>query len=104
MVRTKREVLNVQEDRDVQEIIQSNGPKSEFQKHLWPKCLYIFIIAYRKKWQWKYFATSHGKGAVDGVDGRGKDSVIALLPVDFYEAAKMLLETTTVYSITLIRR
>ena len=48
MVRTKRELLNVQENRDVQEIIQSNGPKSEFQKHLWLKYLYIFRNAMGK--------------------------------------------------------
>ena len=71
---------------------------------------------YGNKWQWKYSAMSHGKGVVDGEGGRAKsfvktkvfskrkDNVIVPLPLNFSEAAKELLETTTINIITLIRR
>ena len=32
-------------------------------------------LQYKKKINWKFSATSHGKGVVDGIDGNGKSNV-----------------------------
>lgn len=39
------------------------------------KILYNLSQKYQKDFSWKYFATSHGKGVVDGVGGRAKSLV-----------------------------
>ena len=71
------------------------------------KILYNLSQKYQKDFSWKYFATSHGKGVVDGVGGRAKSLVrekwmsqdevsIVQSPKNFAELASNLMSATTV--------
>lgn len=61
---------------------------------------------------WKYFATSHGKGVVDGIGGsakslvrtkvmsKGEDALIVQTLTDFATAAKCLMPEVTVLHVS----
>ena len=55
--------------------IFSDGPASEFKNKFMVR--FVFLLSRRLKVQfiWKYFATSHGKGVVDGIGGSAKSLV-----------------------------
>jgi len=88
-------------------IFWSDGPSSEFKNRFMVKLLRIFSATYKKKFTWKYFATSHGKGVVDGVGGNIKrlvrvksmsqgEGVIVQSAEDFANVAKDLQTKTKV--------
>ena len=61
---------------DVEEdVIWTDGPSSEFKNKYMVHLLRILSEKFNKKFSWKYFATSHGKGAVDGIGGNAKSLV-----------------------------
>lgn len=97
------------EKQDV--VIYSDGPSSEF-KNKYIVCLMMFL---RKKFNvnitWKYFATSHGKGVVDGIGGRAKslvrqlsqaqnDKYVVQSSYEFYKAASSVMKSTEVLHIS----
>ena len=97
------DLLGASEDDVCTEIIWSDGP-SEFKNRYTMKAMSHLSQVYGREWQWKYSATSHGKGVVDGVGGRvkalvrakvfskkPKDHLIAQSPEDFSNAAKKVL-------------
>lgn len=66
------EMLNAEQVNIIEEIIWSDGPASEFKNKYMVQVLKILAKKYNTKFSWKYFATSHGKGVVDGVGGNIK--------------------------------
>lgn len=54
------------------EIIWSDGPASEFKNRYMVKLTTMLSGKHEKTFFWKYFATSHGKGVIDGVGGNIK--------------------------------
>ena len=75
------------------------------------KILYDLAQKFQKDFSWKYFATSHGKGVVDGVGGRAKSLVrqksmskddlsqVVQSSEDFANLASKLMSATTVLHI-----
>ena len=59
----------------MEDIIWSHGPTSEFKNKYMVKFLQSLSQKYNQQFSWKYFATCHGKGIVDGVGGRAKSLV-----------------------------
>lgn len=55
-----------------EEVIWSDGPSSEFKNKYMVKTLQLLTQKHNRTFMWKYFATSHGKGVVDGVGGNIK--------------------------------
>lgn len=64
-----------QDDAIQIETIFTDGPSSEFKNKYMIKVLNGLTNLYGKPFEWKYFATSHGKGVVDGIGGRAKSLV-----------------------------
>ena len=63
-------------DSDIEtEIIWSDGPSSEFKNQFMRQLIEDFSLQYGKKFIWKFSATSHGKGVVDGIGGNVKSNV-----------------------------
>lgn len=60
------------EDLPSAEIIWSDGPASEFKNRYMVKLTTMLSEKYKTPFFWKYFATSHGKGVIDGVGGNIK--------------------------------
>ena len=60
---------------DIKEIIWTNGPSSECKNKYCLEIIRHLAENYNKPFTWKYFATSHGKGMVDGVGGKCKSIV-----------------------------
>ncbi|XP_073537000.1 uncharacterized protein [Phyllobates terribilis] len=60
---------------DIDEVIWSDGPSSEFKNRFMTEFLEELGFKNRKPFAWKYFATAHGKGIVDGVGGQAKSLV-----------------------------
>ena len=59
-------------------VIFTDGPSSEFKNKYITKFVGdIKNFCARDSVMWKYFATSHGKGAVDGIGGRAKSHIRA---------------------------
>lgn len=95
-----------------EEAIWSDGPSSEFKNRYMMRLLQELSRKYKRKFSWKYFATSHGKGIVDGIGGRAKsivrmevmskkiDSTIVQSSKDFARAATRLMDQTTVIHIS----
>lgn len=54
------------------EVIWSDGPSSEFKNKYMVKTLQLLSKKYNRNFGWKYFATSHSKGVIDGVGGNLK--------------------------------
>lgn len=79
---------------------------SEFKNKYCVEIIRRLSEKYNKPFTWKYFATSHGKGVVDGVGGncksivrrqtmsKGADRIIVQNAKDFAEAAARLVPTT----------
>jgi len=96
------------DNSSIDEIIYSDGPSSEFKNKYMMKAVYMLSAKYNKNFQWKYFATSHGKGVVDGIGGRAKslvrqavmsktaNNVIVQNAADFARVAAEKMVTTTV--------
>ena len=61
----------------LEEIIWSDGPYSELKNQFMRLLIEKLSTKYEKPFSWKFSATSHGKGVVDGVGGRVKSSVHA---------------------------
>ena len=59
----------------VEEVIWTDGLSSEFKNRFMAALLKELSQKFNKIFTWKYFATSHGKGVVDGVGGRAKSLV-----------------------------
>lgn len=61
---------------DIEEVaIFSDGVSSQFKQRFLFSNLYLFEKLCNLKLTWNYFATSHGKGTVDGIGGAVKGSV-----------------------------
>lgn len=61
-------------------IIWTDGPSSEFKNRYMAYFLYLLNCKFQEKFEsidWKYTATSHGKGVVDGIGGSAKSRVRA---------------------------
>lgn len=65
-------IFEAENDKIFKEIIWSDGPSSEFKNRFMVTLLIFLSKKYNKKFEWKYFATSHGKGVIDGVGGNVK--------------------------------
>ena len=93
-------------------IIWSGGPSSEFKNKIMVKFLQLHSQKYKTAFLWKYFATSHGKGIVDGIGGKAKalvcakdmtkgdDRTIAQSSNNFSKAAEQPLNKTEVIHIS----
>ena len=90
-----------------EEIIWSEGPISEFKnRYIWHSIQKLSAI-YSKPFLWKFSATTHGKGVVDGVKGRlksflhkkvmllGKNENIVQDAENFCKLAEQLNQQTT---------
>ena len=64
-----------QQPGNIQEVIFTDGPSSEFKNRFCMKLLRDITLKLKKDVTWKYFATSHGKGVVDGIGGKAKSLV-----------------------------
>ena len=53
-------------------VFYTDGPSSEFKNRFAMKMLNEFSVMYNIEMRWQYFATSHGKGVVDGIGGSSK--------------------------------
>ena len=54
-------------------VIYSDGPSSEFKKkYITGKFLHMISCQIQRPVHWKYFATSHGKGGVEGIGSAAK--------------------------------
>ena len=96
----------------IEEIIWTDGPSSEFKNKYIVHLLRRLSEKYSKSFTWKYFATSHGKGVVDGIGGnckaivrkkcfsKGKDRIIVQNADDFAKAAAHLVPGTRVMFIS----
>ena len=63
-------LLEEQSLNSVQEVhIWSDGPSSQFKNKYIAESIKILEKRHNKKLIWNYFATSHGKGPVDGIGG-----------------------------------
>ena len=60
-----------------EEVIWTDSPSSEFKNRYMMNLLQSLTSKYKHQFTWKYFATGHGKGVVDGVGGRAKSLVRA---------------------------
>ena len=85
--------------------------RGEFQKKYMMKVLLNFFKKYQVPFTWNYFATSDGKGAIDGIGGEAKSivrqqdlskmkNVIAQNASDFAEVCKANLHRVTTHLIT----
>ena len=95
----------------VEEVIWTDGPSSEFKNKFMIHLIRLLSAKYQRKFTWRYFATSHGKGVVDGVGGRAKslvrtevmskksDKTVVQSSEDFSNVASRLMRKTTVIHI-----
>ena len=94
-------------------VIYSDGPATEFKnKFVTGKLLYMISSTLGRRVYWKYFATSHGKGVVDGIGGaakarvrekvgsKGEDAVVVQNSTDFAGLASELLKNVKVLHIS----
>ena len=93
-------------------IIYTDGPSSEFKNRYIVKLVSILSKKFQCKVSWKYFATWHGKGVVDGIGGsakslvrkrvmnQSKNAVIVQNSADFYKVAKDDMKWVTVLHIS----
>lgn len=59
-------------NENIQECLWSDGPSSEFKNKFMVRLLHYMSKKYNKSFSWKYFATAHGKGVIDGIGGNVK--------------------------------
>ena len=101
--------VEIPQDRCIEkEIIWSDGP-SEFKNQYSRHALQELSELYGKEFAWKFFATSHGKGVVDGVGGSlksyvrrrvlspGENAPIVDNAVSFFNAVKHNAKTTVIH-------
>lgn len=94
----------------IQNIIWSDGPSSEFKNKFMVKLLHHLSLKYNRKFIWKYSATSHGKGVVDGVGGNVKRlvkqkmlsqaGIVVQSADDFVKVAREVIKTTEIIYIS----
>ena len=89
--------------------VYTDGPSSQFKQRYLFSNLSAWESEFSIKIIWNFFATSHGKGAVDGIGGTVKRSVwrnvriTAVAPVDAESYAKLaneLIENVTILYIS----
>lgn len=96
---------------DVEEVhIYSDGPSSQFKNKYVVQLLHTFQKNLGTRISWHYFATSHGKGAVDGVGGTVKRTVWSAVSTrkvqsvvsakSFADVAKQFCQSTDITLIT----
>ena len=61
--------------QSTEEVIWTDGPSSEFKNRFTAAFLKQLSGKYNKTFTWKYFASLHGKGVVNGIGGREKSLV-----------------------------
>ena len=94
-------------DSDLQsEIIWSDGPSSEFKNQFMRQLIGDLSLQFKKKFIWKFPATSHDKGVIDGIGcnvksnerhqvmSMKKDRPILQDPESFAELAQKLVPNT----------
>ncbi|CAL4130964.1 unnamed protein product [Meganyctiphanes norvegica] len=93
-------------------IIYTDGPSSEFKNKFCVKIVSNLSKKLKINVQWNYFATSHGKGVVDGIGGSAKalvrskvksmsdDSVIIQNSTDFFQTVKILMPNVNVLHVS----
>ena len=104
-------VMDVPKAPNISDVIFSDDPSSEFKNKYAMKLLAIVADKVNGKAAWKYFATSHGKGVVDGIGGRAKllvrqktmskgDDVIVQSSEDFATLVAQLMPSTIVHHVS----
>lgn len=108
----KKLYQTIPKDESIQiETIFTDGPSSEFKNKYMLKVLNGLSNLYGKPFEWKYFATSHGKGVVDGIGGRAKslvrtkclsksETTCVQSSTDFFELVQELMPQTKVIHIS----
>ena len=98
-------------DGDMDEVIWSDGPTSEFKNKYMRHLIEKLSLKYNKKFTWKFSATSHGKGVVDGIGGKvkstvrrkvmsqGKNRMVVQDAESFADAASKLMTSTKIIHI-----
>ena len=98
-------------DRDFKEVIWSDGPTSEFKNKFMRHLIEKLSLKYNKTFTWKFSATSHGKGVVDGIGGKvkstvrrkvmsqGKNRILVQDAKSFADAASKLMTSTKIIHI-----
>jgi len=84
---------------DIEKVeIWSDGPSSQFKNRFIATSLNTLEEEFTVKLNWNYFATSHGKGPVDGIGGSLKRQVfdqvikrkcLVINAADFVQASKL---------------
>lgn len=90
--------------------IFSDGPTSEFKNKFMARLVFLLSKKLQVQVFWKYFATSHGKGVVDGIGGsakslvrksvmsKGKNASIVQNSEDFFKiVSKSMSQVTTIH-------
>ena len=68
--------FNIKLEEGQELVIYTDGPSSEFRiKYITGKFLHMISCQIQRPVHWKYFATSHGKGVVDGIGGAAQARV-----------------------------
>ena len=57
------------------EVIWSDGPTAKFKNKFMRQLIQNLSLKYNKPLTWKFSATSHGKGVVNGVGGKVKSTI-----------------------------
>ena len=98
-------------DEVKEEILWSDGPNSEFKNKYMCHLMDKFSTNNNKRFLWKFSATSHGKGVVDGIGGnvksivqsqsmgKRKDKIIVQDAKSLYQVAKKAMNATDVFLI-----
>ena len=93
-------------------VIYTDGPSSEFKNKFMVKFLSDIANQIGGTAEWKYFATSHGKGVVDGIGGsakslvrtkvmsKGGNAIVVQNSMDFAAAASDLMNGVTVVHVS----
>ena len=92
-------------------ILYSNGPSSEFKNKFIQKILLDISKELKINIMWKFFATSHGKGVVDGIGGSAKacvrarvmskdEKVVVQSASDFVKVASKDLKNVKMFEVT----
>ena len=63
------------DNKVMNEVIWSDGPTAEFKNKFMHQFIENLSLKCNKLFTWKCSATSHGKGVVDGIDGKVKSTV-----------------------------
>lgn len=105
------EIIRSGGDQPNLETIWSDGPSSEFKNKFTVKMLQILSEKYNRGFAWKYFATAHGKGIIDGIGGNVKrlvrqkmmaqgEGCVVQSAKDFAELASQIVSNTHIFYVT----